>query len=417
MQERPFSLYKRKDKPCFYVQFKSNTGYLPPKSTKQTSEAEAIKTAWGNSPSGIVPYTGVLNVSGKASEEIISDVNSQSFSIFSEPSYVTEGTAFKVYKFTTSGKEQVGSSTIGTGGTYQVSDLQAKDMYMIELDTNPKLATFVFGQGNVTFNIDPISSAAILTVTDLMDYMGIFNKNINAAYFAPFFTGVVNDARSYYTGKPLPDLSSPGEIVDAVFSNFSRTTAAHLVNLVKDVFKNDNYPLPVISPTGIDTDPGAPVRIENLEVTNSDNTTLNIKINFKEIPATPPNSDWESVIYPYANDDLVNNKNIIEILFNDENALTGERPPEMNFKIRIFKGTGVNQWEAAYVIQPPNAGEDIVKYLEEIEINNNSIEFAIPLHTYMRRYFLLNAAVATIKGTANSSEIMSMIPAIRVDLR
>ena len=46
-QQLPFSVFKRKGRRFYYVQFKgTNGGYLPAVSTKQTSEASAIETAF-----------------------------------------------------------------------------------------------------------------------------------------------------------------------------------------------------------------------------------------------------------------------------------------------------------------------------------------------------------------------------------
>jgi integrase len=51
----PFCIFKRKDKPCFYVRFKhKKTGkYLLPKSTGQTNKTAAITTAWDWYTNGI----------------------------------------------------------------------------------------------------------------------------------------------------------------------------------------------------------------------------------------------------------------------------------------------------------------------------------------------------------------------------
>jgi integrase len=57
--EVPFCIFKREGRPYFYVQFKNEkTGkYMPAKSTKQASEAEALKTAWDWYTNGI-PQNG-----------------------------------------------------------------------------------------------------------------------------------------------------------------------------------------------------------------------------------------------------------------------------------------------------------------------------------------------------------------------
>ncbi|GBR75992.1 integrase [Candidatus Termititenax persephonae] len=46
-EKKPFCIFKRGDRPCFYVKYKDRLGrYLPPITTGQTSELEAQKTAW-----------------------------------------------------------------------------------------------------------------------------------------------------------------------------------------------------------------------------------------------------------------------------------------------------------------------------------------------------------------------------------
>jgi hypothetical protein len=48
MKSFPFSVFKRADRPCYSVSFKNEeTGeYYPAISTRQTTEAEAVKTAF-----------------------------------------------------------------------------------------------------------------------------------------------------------------------------------------------------------------------------------------------------------------------------------------------------------------------------------------------------------------------------------
>ncbi|GBR76119.1 integrase [Candidatus Termititenax persephonae] len=60
----PFCIFKRKDKPCFYVRFKNEkTGeYLLPKSTGQTDKTTAIKTAWEWYNKGIPQNNGRIKV-------------------------------------------------------------------------------------------------------------------------------------------------------------------------------------------------------------------------------------------------------------------------------------------------------------------------------------------------------------------
>jgi integrase len=60
----PFCVFKRKNKPCFYVRFKhEKTGkYLLPKSTGQTNKTAAIKTAWEWYTNGIPQNNDRLKV-------------------------------------------------------------------------------------------------------------------------------------------------------------------------------------------------------------------------------------------------------------------------------------------------------------------------------------------------------------------
>jgi integrase len=60
----PFCVFKRTDKPCFYVRFKhKKTGqYLPPKSTGQINKTTAIATAWEWYNKGIPQNNGRIRV-------------------------------------------------------------------------------------------------------------------------------------------------------------------------------------------------------------------------------------------------------------------------------------------------------------------------------------------------------------------
>ncbi|GBR76088.1 integrase [Candidatus Termititenax persephonae] len=74
MTERPFSIFSRKGKSYFYVQFKNEkTGrYFPRQySTRQTSEAEAVKIAWEWYTNGIPQKDSVLTI---AQSEVISTI-------------------------------------------------------------------------------------------------------------------------------------------------------------------------------------------------------------------------------------------------------------------------------------------------------------------------------------------------------
>jgi len=75
--EAPFSIFKRKDKPYFYVQFKNERtgGYLSAISTRQTSEAEAIKTAWEWYNKGIPQKDGKIKI---ARAEVIDTIKTAS---------------------------------------------------------------------------------------------------------------------------------------------------------------------------------------------------------------------------------------------------------------------------------------------------------------------------------------------------
>ncbi|GHU30318.1 hypothetical protein FACS1894172_03350 [Spirochaetia bacterium] len=67
MNVHPFSVFKRAGRPCYSVRFKDeHTGkYLPAISTKKTTEAEAIKTAYEWLRDGIPSKKGVINVNIK----------------------------------------------------------------------------------------------------------------------------------------------------------------------------------------------------------------------------------------------------------------------------------------------------------------------------------------------------------------
>jgi integrase len=53
-EKKPFCIFKRGDRLCFYVKYKDKLGrYLPPITTSQTSELEAQKTAWAWYKDGI----------------------------------------------------------------------------------------------------------------------------------------------------------------------------------------------------------------------------------------------------------------------------------------------------------------------------------------------------------------------------
>jgi len=64
MKSLPFSVFKRADRPCYLVAFKNEeTGeYLPAISTKQKTEAEAIKTAFAWLRDGIPDRNDRLDV-------------------------------------------------------------------------------------------------------------------------------------------------------------------------------------------------------------------------------------------------------------------------------------------------------------------------------------------------------------------
>jgi integrase len=71
MQEKPFSIFKREGQKYFYVQFKNEkTGryFARQYSTRQTSEAEAVKTAWEWYTNGIPQKDGILTI---AQSEVI----------------------------------------------------------------------------------------------------------------------------------------------------------------------------------------------------------------------------------------------------------------------------------------------------------------------------------------------------------
>jgi integrase len=53
-EKKPFCIFKREDRPCFYVKYKDKLGrYLPPITTGQTSKFEAQKAAWAWYKDGI----------------------------------------------------------------------------------------------------------------------------------------------------------------------------------------------------------------------------------------------------------------------------------------------------------------------------------------------------------------------------
>jgi len=63
MNNYPFSVFKRTDRPCFLVSFKDADGkYLPPVSTKKKDHDEAVKVAFRWLRDGIPQKQEAINV-------------------------------------------------------------------------------------------------------------------------------------------------------------------------------------------------------------------------------------------------------------------------------------------------------------------------------------------------------------------
>jgi hypothetical protein len=63
MNKYPFSIFKRASWPCYLVAFKDESGkFLPPVSTRKTTEAEPFKVAFQRLQEGIPPKQETVKV-------------------------------------------------------------------------------------------------------------------------------------------------------------------------------------------------------------------------------------------------------------------------------------------------------------------------------------------------------------------
>ena len=78
MNTYPFSVFKRTDRPSFLVSFKDANGkYLPPISTKKTSEKEAMQVAFDWLKNGIPKKGTKVNVSDLSLRELAKEIKSE----------------------------------------------------------------------------------------------------------------------------------------------------------------------------------------------------------------------------------------------------------------------------------------------------------------------------------------------------
>jgi hypothetical protein len=407
----------------------------------------------GGGGGGIIPYAGDLYVNGNVSY----DPAQHGFTI-SAVQYL-ENKDIEVWHFSETGLEKLDGEFAGLkttqNGEYALPKLEAENMYLIKIKSTPELVAFVFGQGNKVVNVDPISSTGVLAVTKLLDSLGVFNKNVNAANFAPFIESVANDLKKYYVtdGHQLPDLTDEQAVISDAWNkviNFNPglTTYTHWQTLMDGAFNGDNYSisqkntewsaenniskwtgvdsLAIISGnsktvSGFDT-----VKITKVQLAKTDdNTTLNILITFDKSLYSLTSDKWAGLelknnSHAY---DFVTNNGLIRLELKDANALYKGGGSTQTI-IYIYKDKDNNNWVTSCGVANNGNWDDNFADGKwgSFPIRNygNSIELAIPLRSYMRsKPMYAGAGVISFGDTPNDWvkwSLMDYVPYTKIQL-
>jgi hypothetical protein len=423
----------------------------------KTVASTGASSGGGGGGGGIVPYTGTLKVSGTVNPSS----SLQGFRILGGLPDVGNK-AITVYEFNDRGlqpKDENGFDSLKTenNGKYELPELNAEKLYIIEVDTSPTTSAFVFGQGNKTINVDPLASAGVRAIINLLDREGLFYKNVNAAYFARFIESALADIgkHSEYILPIFQDEDKDDDdLLDYILGDtpiITEATQLYLNNVRQEAIGN-GYSVPVApdwseSLTAIDNlklaenfDAGNTPKIENIKLSKTaDNATLNVSITFdKALPDLSSDDKWKGIRHGYFSDwnepisHSVSNKASIRIDLMD--VLGGDC--HCNVEIVIYEGLS-NNWEALYAIHTGNKTEwqkGVNWGTLPIDPQNNNMKFSIPIRPEMPdKMYLTGSIVAyregghyangndTDKGIAHSKtylwRYMSLVPQTRVNIR
>jgi hypothetical protein len=200
----------------------------------------------GGSQSSSGYWSGNLNVRGTIIDNTGSGyiIAPSSFS----PSPIS-GAKIKLFQFVSNGlQEMVGGEfsniTTNAQGEYTLPMLDASKLHLMRVvNTSPEIEALVYGQGNVTIDVDPLKSFSSKMMSMFLQANGLFYRNLNASYFKPLIDAFTNEGKEILADRGKNPADMTEDEIMAEFNIFEPSVRMHqlFANLIGNAFGNDNY--------------------------------------------------------------------------------------------------------------------------------------------------------------------------------